>query len=241
MPTTLVGLLIFVAFLTPGLLHYIQRRALAPQRSLSPLVETATLTSISLVTNAVSLSAFGIIRLVVPSHTPDVGALLRQGDQYLIPRLPYVFGWGIGILACSCALAITAARWRWFRSTAGRLFTPVIVDSSAWYQVFEEHADDDSDLSIYVGCDLKDGSYLAGTLAWYSTDTEETGDRDLVLGPPLLRRDSDEEEELKDFGRVIISAREVQTMYVTWLPAEQRSTPDDAPRRAESPAIPEAR
>ena len=217
MPTTLVGLLIFVAFLTPGFLHYIQRRALAPQRSLSPLVETATLTSISLATNAVALLVFGIIRFVIPHHTPDVGALLRLGGDYVIPRFPYVIGWGAGMLALSCALAIAAARWRWFRSSAGRLFTPVIVDSSAWYQVFEEQVVGDGDTPIYVGCDLKDGSYLAGTLAWYSTDTEETGDRDLVLGPPLLRRHEGEQDDLAQFERVVVSAREIQTMYVTWL------------------------
>jgi hypothetical protein len=47
MPTTLSGLLIFVVLIVPGLTHYVQRRARTPQRTLSPLVETAALITVS--------------------------------------------------------------------------------------------------------------------------------------------------------------------------------------------------
>jgi hypothetical protein len=221
-PTTTVGLLLFVGFLTPGFLHYVQRRALVPQRSLSPLVETATLVTTSVATNAVVLLCFGLLRLAAPGHTPDVGSLLGSGTRgdYFIGNVPYVLGWGAGLLVLSSVLALLAARWGWFRSRVTDLFAPVIVDTSAWYQVFEERPEGNPDGKVYVGCDMRDGSYIAGVLAWYSTEVDETADRDFVLAPPLVRKTAEGEEDLA-FERVILSARDVLTMYVTWL--------DDAP------------
>jgi hypothetical protein len=232
-PTTLVGLLIFVAFITPGLLHYVQRRVLAPQRSLSPLVETATLASVSLAANFVTLLAFFLVRLALPSHTPDVGALLRDGDDYLIPRLPYIIGWSFGLLTLSCTLAVVAARWDWLRTSFVRLFAPVIVNESAWYHVFEEQPQDPAADQIYVGCDLQDGSYVAGILEWYSTETEDKPDRDLILGPPLLRRNRGQIDRLAGMQRLIVSAREITMMYVTWIEPAQAGGPPKRVRKAQ--------
>jgi hypothetical protein len=115
-------------------------------------------------------------------------------------------------------LAVVWARWRRLRTVVGFL-APSIVDASAWYGIFEEEPEFDWE-AIYLGCDMKDGSYLAGVLHWYSTEVEETADRDLVLEPPLLRRREGQDDPLQDFERVIISARDISTLYVTWLTAE---------------------
>ena len=72
MPTTLTGLLIFVALLTPGLLHYIQRRALSDQPQVSALVEAGTLAIISLVTNLIAVGIFGLYFFVVDSICSQV-------------------------------------------------------------------------------------------------------------------------------------------------------------------------
>lgn len=219
MPTTVVGLVLFVAFLTPGLLHYTQRRTLVPTGELSPLVETSTLIAISLATNLAALAMFGVLRSMTPEHTPDVGSLLRGPGEYVEDRFAYVVAWGAGLLALSCGLAIVAARWGWFRRTIVRAFAPVIVNEPAWFHVFETtpQIPDGAPAYIYVGCDLKDGSYIAGRLAWYSTETSETADRDLVLAAPISRKVGGKAFEVPGFERVILSAREVQRLYVTWV------------------------
>lgn len=90
MPTTLIGLLISVAFLTPGFLHAAQRRVLAPQGERSVLMETTSVVSISLATNSIVAAVFGLLRWQIPEHTPDIGHLLRTPSNYWIDHLPYV-------------------------------------------------------------------------------------------------------------------------------------------------------
>jgi hypothetical protein len=224
-PTTLVGLLIFLGFLTPGFLHYIQRRAQVPDRPLSPLLETATLTTISLLTNVLTLGAFGLVRAIIPSHTPDVGRLLgskltrygkpiASGSRYVDGNLPYVLGWAAGILVVSCVLAIVLARSERLRRLVLFRFTPVIYQVSAWYHVFEQVP---AGKYVYVGCELTDGAYVGGRLAWYSSETVEAGDRSLVLAPPLTRRIGDDEStQVTDVERMIVSARDIVRMEVSY-------------------------
>jgi hypothetical protein len=99
MPSTLGGLVLFVVFLTPGFLNYIQRRRRAPQRALSPLVEVATFLSISVATNVVAVALFSVVRLATPAHTPNIEALVSMGSAYIDPRIGYLALWGFGIMA----------------------------------------------------------------------------------------------------------------------------------------------
>ena len=75
MPQTIGGLIVIAVFLTPGFLNYIQRKGRAPLPSLSPLVETATFVSISVATNLAAVGVFCLVRVIVPSHTPNVELL----------------------------------------------------------------------------------------------------------------------------------------------------------------------
>lgn len=213
MPTSLVGLLIFVVLLVPGFLSYLQRRALVPSRALSPLAETATLTTVSMLTNLIALSVFAAARLVLPTHTPDVGALITAPGTYVSAHLPYLLAWATGLLGVSCVLgvAVGARSSILGRVPLGRL-TPVVVDVSAWYKMFE----DQPNKRVYLGCDLQTGVYIAGVLDWYSTSTEETGDRDLVLGPPLTKVVSGKEYPV-EVQRIILSARDIAALYVSYL------------------------
>lgn len=243
MPTTLGGLLIFVLLLVPGFIHYVQRRSQVPQRTLSPLVETANLATVSVVTNALAIAAFGLARIFLPDHSPDIGRFLIEGTGYAAPRLGYLLLWGGGLLAFSSALALAlGSRPHGLRALSTR-FAPAIVDVSAWYHVFEEGPVGDL---VYVGCDLQDGSYVGGLLDWYSTAVEETADRDLCLAEPLTfqpaggedeldpeREGPDEPEpeepqvqDLEGVSRVVVSAREVSRMYVSYL--SERPTADTA-------------
>jgi hypothetical protein len=220
-PTTLGGLLLFVVLLVPGFIHYVQRRSTIPQRELSPLVETATLATVSIATNGVTLGAFGLLRMTVPRHTPETRRLLLEGSRYAGSRLGYLALWGAGLLLASCALAfalsIRPRPLRWLSEQ----FTPAIVDVSAWYHVFEEGPDD---ASVYVGCELKDGTYFGGTLEWYSTEVAETADRDVVLAAPITLRPADgKPREIEDVSRLVISARELSRVYVSYV-AEPRDS-----------------
>lgn len=221
MPTTLVGLVVFLAFLTPGFLHYIQRRALVPEGPLSPLVETATLTTVSLVTNLAALGVFGLIRFLLPDHTPDIGKLLVPKSTYVRDYPAYILAWSVGVLALSSSLAVILARYESVRRAITARFTPVIFDVSSWYYLFEQAP---SDSFVYVGCLLRDGSYVGGRVDWYSTETKETGDRELVLAPPLVQQQGDDTSELSGVERLIVAARDIVTLRVAFV-HEETATP----------------
>ena len=222
MPTTVGGLIIFAVFLTPGFLNYLQRRRRAPQRTLSPLVELATFFSISIATNFVTLGIFCIVRLITPQHTPNLAQLVVQGSTYIDPRVGYVVLWALIFLTISCILAVVIGIWP---GKIGKFVTPLIVDASAWYYLFENAPEGSS---VYLGCDLSDGGYVGGFLDWYNTDIDEVADRDLVLAAPITLK-VEGETSISEFERLIISARNIIRMNVTFItesPAQSTATPD---------------
>ena len=221
MPTTVGGLIIFAVFLTPGFLNYLQRRRRAPQRSLSPLVELATFFSSSVATNFLTLGIFCLVRLITPQHTPNLALLVVQGSTYIDPRVGYVVLWALMLLALSCMLAVVVGIWP---GRIGKFVTPLIVDASAWYYLFESAP---VGSSVYLGCDLSDGGYVGGYLDWYNTDIDEVADRDLVLAAPITLKVEGKTSE-SEFERMILSARSIIRIYVTFVeetPALAAPTP----------------
>jgi len=150
-----------------------------------------------------------------------------EGSTYAAPRLGYLLIWGAALILLSSAFAYTlGTRPKPIAWIANR-FTPRIVDISAWYHVFEEGP---ADASVFVGCDLRDGSYLSGTLDWYSTEVEESADRDFVLAQPLELRPPGAKASAKvqDVERMVVSARDVARFYVAYLKDETNPTEQTA-------------
>jgi len=111
MPTTAVGLIVFVILLAPGLSHSAYRTVNGPIRKPSPLRELGGIALRSVVCDVFALGAFGLVRIVLPSHTPDVGRLARDPVSYLRADLAYLFWWAVALLALACAAAIGTARF----------------------------------------------------------------------------------------------------------------------------------
>lgn len=223
MPSSLTGLVLFVVLLIPGFIHYIQRRRRVPQSSLSPLVETATLVSVSVFTDLLAIGVFGLIRTFAPDHTPDVRRMFVEGLDYTAPRVAYIVAWAVCLLTISSALAVLLAVRLGFVQKLSDSATPIIRDIPAWYFVFESGPEG---TSTFVGCDLRDGTYLSGQLDWYSTEVNEIADRDLVLARPITFYDPDGESQNVAFPRVIVSARDITRLYVSFI-----DPPTDAPEQ----------
>ena len=214
MPTSFAGVIIFIALLTPGLLNYIQRRRLSEQPQVSALVETAALTTISLITDLLAIGIFSIVRAVDPRHTPDVALLLKDGWSYATPRLGYLILWGAGIIAISCTIAIV---WAVKPGPLAKLpFFPTLIETSAWVQKFESIP---VGSSVYLGCQMRNGDYIAGFLDWYNTNVDEVPDRDLVLAAPLMSI-KDGKQVRVDWKRVILSAHDIERIYVDYVDAD---------------------
>jgi hypothetical protein len=217
MPSTLTGLGLFVVFLIPGLLHYLQRRRRVPQRALSPLIETATLLAVSLGADLAALGTFAFVRWLAPNATPNPERILTRPASYAYNEIGYLILWGVGLVILSSLLAVLWGRFGG-NLRIPRFLTPLVIDASAWYQVFEGGP---SGHLVYVACDMEDGAYIAGTLDWYSTELEESADRDFVLASPFSYSMNDMPSDLTGFDQVVLSARNVKRMYVSFVEGEQ--------------------
>jgi hypothetical protein len=61
---------------------------------------------------------------------------------------------------------------------------------------------------------------VSGTVQWFSTHLEESGDRDLALGPPLQFRSAKGRTRELEAQRVVIAARDIRRLDVTYLQTE---------------------
>lgn len=196
----------------------------------------------------VSLWLFAAVRGLAPDHTPDVGRLLREPADYITSQLPYLAVWAAGIYVVALALALFAGIVMPHRRSG-------IRDVSSWWLIFgdddrstsrrwpsrrrSEGTDARARVQQYVGCDLIDGSYLGGYIYAYSTEVEETLDRDIVLVAPISYVPADlpileasaagdsaektsheappitDPAELSDVGVAIVSAARIKFMTVT--------------------------
>jgi hypothetical protein len=228
-PSNLVGLLLFVVLLAPGFVHVLRREAERPQRPISAFRETVLLALVSVTCDLAVLGLVVPARLLIPQLTPDVDALIRDPGGYARGHYTLIIVWGLALLIAACLLAVALANGeltsragrlarrlpglRWLAPPPARSVQPI----SAWWRLFQEH--NHPDARIYVGCELDDGSYVAGWLYSYTPDVPETGDRDLVLAAPLemCPAGATESTQLERVGAIVVSARRLISLHVTYV------------------------
>ena len=229
MPGSLAGLLIAVFVLLPGYVHYSLRRRLFPTRQLSRTVEAAGFIVVAAVTNTTVLVLYGLARLLPPigEHSLDLSRLMREPAAYILlddSRLLYVAAWLIGLVLCTSSLSAAFALELGPLKHVSRVLTPTLTETSGWYQVFVAGVPKDSSVSFVI-CELHDGSYISGDLAWFNTDPEEGADRDIVLATPFLIRypDGNTFQSPADgyLPRVLVSARDIKRIYVSYIADQQ--------------------
>ena len=232
MPSTLIGLIIAVYVLIPGYCYYAVRRRLIPIRRVTTLVDAGNAIFVATITNTLILTVYGVTQVLpwIRDHSPNVVQLLRNPEDYLLhsnSRLAYVGMWAVLLLVGSSILAIVFAlrsvphrrqpRINTIRKWWDERYPARVTDVSVWDYHFHHVAPDDSE--IYLECHLHNGSYVAGTLAWYNTDIDDSPDRDLVLSRPLTVTSADGSElvEQGHHQQAILSAREISEMIVTYI------------------------
>jgi uncharacterized protein DUF6338 len=236
-PTTVVGVLLFVLLLAPGFAYMLRRRRERPAAAVSSFQETVTLALVSLACDIIVLLAFALLRALLPNHTPDVGALIRGPEQYLEQHYAAVGFWLLSLLLVACLLAVALAsrevgagatklvrRLSWLSWLAPKPDSgPQSI--SLWWKLFEWYKDG----PIHVGCELDDGSFVAGWLWSYNHNEPESPDRDLAVSAPITFRaaGSDTAVTLERVNVVAISARRIVSLHVSYVidgaPADPRA------------------
>lgn len=226
MPTTIVSLVIFIAFLFPGFVFFLQRGRSPVKPKLSPLVETVSFLAVSILTNLVAVVVFAAFRLVLSQHTPDIRELILDGSYYMAPRTGYLLSWGLFVLTISVGLAFMLG---WRSTTDGAVsrvvlkIFPILADISAWYHVFEDQAPNGT--RVYVGCDMRNGVYVCGYLAWYNTSLDDIPDRDLVLSEPQIRATEGADLGPSGFQTMVVAARDIIRLHVSYLVLTESAQP----------------
>jgi hypothetical protein len=245
-PSSVVGLVLFVVLLTPGFAYVLRHERSVPGRQFSALRETLRVVFVSLVSLLGVGLLFALLRWIFPTHTPNIRGLVQDPAEFARSHHVQLAWWSLALLCAATLLAAGAADPRLVKrirrvadSRIGRLVSGAKTDSiraqSHWHRIFELYADDDPG-PILAGIQLEDGSYITGRVCSYNTKFEEVQDREIVLQRPLTLTPTDGDRVTLDFQFTVVSARRMVRMDVTHLPAgyvfpegsvDDRSSADD--------------
>ncbi|MFI5489194.1 DUF6338 family protein [Micromonospora echinaurantiaca] len=228
-PSSLLGAILFLFLLTPGLAYVLRRERVIPEARRSTFRESVQVVAAS----AISLFAAGLLfsaaRSIWPSHTLNVRGLIQAPGTFAVGHHVELAWWSIGFLATATVLAWVAADPRIPKSRlaawmGGLAIIRAVVGpparirpESAWY-VLAHRYDDDPGL-IHVAAQLDDGSCIVGYLFQYNIDTDEGQDRDMVLHGPLGLVAADGTRHNLGASFTVISARRIVRLDVTHLPS----------------------
>lgn len=227
MPTTLLGVALFVFLLFPGYAYERRRARDIPERTRSPFGETLSILFVGVVVDAIAVLLVLSAARVLSPVAPDLHLLISGPRGYASDHYDLLAWWGAVVLlvATGAGYLLAAQPWRKLilRHSSRHALRLRSADpqQSAWWLLFHEHPENDK----YVGCYLDDGSYVAGILHSYSRVSDESGDRDLTLRNtdehPLVCRPKGaaQPSQLCEVGAVTVSARRIVMLTVTYLVA----------------------
>jgi hypothetical protein len=225
-PTSLLGVLLFVGLLAPGLAYVLRHEKSVPARSHSAFREGLRVIFVSIACLAVAGVALAVLRALLPSVTPDVGLLVR--DRKTAIRTDYVAyaWWAVALLLLAVPIGGIFADHRIvellrdlkekqpFRWIIGGT-TAVIRSESAWYKII--HLYDDAPGPVYVGAQLNDGTYVEGYHYSFNVSADETKDREMILRAPLLLTTTDGCNHALEAQFTVISASNIVRLDVSHL------------------------
>ena len=218
-PSTLVGVIVFVASVGPGYLYVriIERfRATAertPLRELAEIVVTGSVaTLIGTMSALVVGHATGFLSLRALSVHPGRYLIRHPGDTSLGLLLALSVSYGLA--------ALVAARG------PGR--GARVYPDSAWYAMFERRAP--ADHVNVATVELKDGRKLTGIVVAFTAEPTPVDDRELTLGGSVNDRikfqapgSSDSADLLDDY--IVLRGSEIASVALTYWPADPVKPP----------------
>jgi hypothetical protein len=214
MPTTLTGLLLFVVLLLPGFAYLVGKERHGTERHTSPFRETVAVVAASVTSEVAVLAGFAILRSLLPSLTPDVGALIHHGGAYAAVHYRSLAAWGFGMLAIAVLGAYLATmpgvRERLPLPEAARDY-PHESTVSGWWVLFEKWR---RGRDIEVCCVLNDGSAVRGKFGAFNPSDDDSPDRELLLLAPIRYR-APGKQEMEDYraGAASVAARNIAVLF----------------------------
>jgi hypothetical protein len=231
LPSSLLGLVLFVVLLAPGFAYGLRHERMVPQRQSSPFRETLRVVFASVICLTITGLIFAGLRWLFPERTVDVGALVRDPGDFARSMHVELAWWFLALIALATALGAIAAdrrlarvvqrvgRWKPARWVTASSKTD-IQRTSVWNTILRLYEGRDPG-PVDVGAQLDDGSYVRGWLYTHSVRTIDDENRDLVLHAPLFLTTAAGTEVKLNTQFMVVSARRIVRLDVTHMPPMQ--------------------
>lgn len=225
-PTTVLGLFLFLLLVTPGLSYEMLRERRRPAVEESAFREASRIALASAAFDVAALLIFAVVRLVAPGALLDPGKWLADPHAYIRDHYALV-GVTIGAFVV-LAVGVAAGTDRLLRRQAPGDIRP----GGIWFQLFR--VDRPEGTVPWLSIRLSDGTDVAGFLSYY-VSAEEPANREIALkqnaehtGLQLRNKDATAVERLDGWSNVILRGDEITCLKVKYLPAASGSS---TPRR----------
>lgn len=227
-PSSLLGLALFVVLLAPGLAFVLRHERVVPTRSYSAFRETLRVVFVSVACLAIVGLVVAGLRWLLPASTPNIGGLIQHPAAFARRHYVQLAWWTLATVAIATALGAIAsdprvvrrlqsgAKTRPIRLLTGS--TKTSIDAiSAWHRVAHVF-DDDNPGPIVVGAQMDDGTYVEGRLFSFNAAGDEDENREMILSGPLHLTTTNGRRAPYAAQFTVISARHIVRLDITHLP-----------------------
>jgi hypothetical protein len=233
-PDSIAAILGILFVVAPGLVFEVVRERRRPTVERSTFREASWVALASLAFDVAALLVLAGIHAFWAQPFPDMSAWASEGLSYVIEQpwrvAAFLGAWAV--LAVGGAIGAALVLFR--RSTAR-----IDPNTTAWYELFRKRVPRDSYPMASVLLD--DGSSYAGEVVYYDANILPA-ERELILGPPLWYRTSDESElaplpREHHWQRAVIAAPRIRAMWVRYPKRAEGSSGREAEQGQEEVTI----
>jgi 3-deoxy-D-manno-octulosonic-acid transferase len=160
MPSTVLALILFFCFVTPGLVFELLQERSRPARQYSALRETSIIVVASVAFTLPSAIIILLVRLAARSWFPDFYELTDRPAQYSASHLPQVIGFIV-------ELVLLAISFAWIADRVLRLRYPphaVIRNNPTWFEMINGQVRPEGTKTVIVSAELKNGASIQGAV-----------------------------------------------------------------------------
>jgi hypothetical protein len=212
-PETVGALLVFLAFIVPGLAFELLRERRRPFVEETAFREASRIGLSSMLFSGTALVVVGVARAAGADWVVDPAAWLRGGNTYAADNLDDVARTVIAVVLTALTFALLADVA--FSGRGGGR----IVTSSIWFVLFRRSRPDKTTPWVHIR--LKDKTEVWGYAGPYITDAK-LENRELIVEQPKLemRKDDGQPEQLSQWAFVTVRGEEISWMKVTYVAAD---------------------
>lgn len=222
LPDSLLGVGLFIALLTPGLLFVQRRERYHPGIRYSVLRETSLVLVVSTVTNTIAIATFGLVSHWIAGSKTAVDELFADPGKWLETNYRSGAVCAIAMLSASAAIALMLAvppswmikvTWGSARSTLERWRGERQQLVSAWTMGLQ--ALNTEKAYTIVGIRLTDGNFVQGIHKFASSNVIEDGERSILLSEPIFVQEGTALVRV-DAHYAEISASQISYLLITY-------------------------